>query len=146
MQSGERVSISEEKLNKADAFREEFVESINEDLNTSRAMSVLWKAVKSNIPPGDKYDLLLLFDEVLGLGLSGIETEKEYQVPPNILELINKRETMRLQKKYEVADRIRKEIEKQGYTVEDMEKGTKVMPVKPYTGVGNEKKEFEKSG
>ena len=32
-------------------------------------MAVLFEVLKSNIPSSDKYDLAILFDEVLGLGL-----------------------------------------------------------------------------
>ncbi len=64
-----RTTLSEEKNEKIEEFRIKFNEAINDDLNTSKAMAVLFEMLKSNIPSEDKYDLAISFDEVLGLGL-----------------------------------------------------------------------------
>lgn len=64
-----RTVLSEEKNEKIEEFRIKFNEAINDDLNTSKAMAVLFDMLKSNIPSEDKYDLATSFDEVLGLGL-----------------------------------------------------------------------------
>jgi cysteinyl-tRNA synthetase len=65
----DRTTLSEEKNEKIEEFRIKFNEAINDDLNTSKAMAVLFEMLKSNIPSEDKYDLAVTFDEVLGLGL-----------------------------------------------------------------------------
>lgn len=65
----ERTVLSEEKNEKIIGFRNRFNEALNDDLNTSKAMAVLFEMLKSNIPSEDKYDLALSFDEVLGLSL-----------------------------------------------------------------------------
>lgn len=64
-----RTILSEEKNLKVEDFRLKFNEAINDDLNTSKALAVLFEMLKSNIPSEDKYDLAICFDEVLGLGL-----------------------------------------------------------------------------
>lgn len=64
-----RTVLSEEKNIKIEEFRTKFNGAINDDLNTSKAMAVLFEMLKSNIPSEDKYDLAISFDEVLGLGL-----------------------------------------------------------------------------
>jgi len=69
LKTSERTVLSEEKDNKIQMYQERFNQAINDDLNTSKAMAVLFEMLKSNIPSEDKYDLAISFDEVLGLGL-----------------------------------------------------------------------------
>ncbi|MEK7471008.1 MAG: cysteine--tRNA ligase [Patescibacteria group bacterium] len=115
---GDRTVLSEEKNDKVESFRNDFMEAVNDDLNTSKALSVLWEMLKSNIPSGDKYDLAMSFDEVLGLRLSEARNTN-IEIPNNIKILISKREQLRKNKKFEEADKIRKQIEKMGHTVND---------------------------
>ncbi len=127
IKEGKRTVLSEEKLSKIDAFKEKFQAAIDDDLNMPEALVIVWETVKSNIPSEDKYDLLLLFDEVLGLGLKESKIRNQgSEIPEEILELINKREVLRREKKWEEADRIRKKIEKEGYQIEDTPAGSKV--------------------
>ena len=115
---GDRTVLSEEKNDKVESFRNDFMTAVNDDLNTSKALSVLWEMLKSNIPSGDKYDLAMSFDEVLGLRLSEARNTN-IEIPNNIKILISKREQLRKNKKFEEADKIRKQIEKMGHTVND---------------------------
>jgi cysteinyl-tRNA synthetase len=112
-----RTVLSEEKESKVDMFRIRFMEAVNDDLNTAQAIAVLWEVLKSNIPSPDKYDLAMSFDEVLGLKLS--EAPKKREIPEDILSLIEKRKELRLEKKFEEADSIRKQIEDAGFDVND---------------------------
>ena len=121
------MELSEEKLKKVDDYRNKFTDSINDDLNIPSAVAVVWEVVKSNIPPGDKYDLIMLFDEVLGLDLSKLKIKKEkLKIPQELNELVTKREELRKEKKWEDADRVRQQIEKLGFTVEDFPDGVKI--------------------
>jgi cysteinyl-tRNA synthetase len=84
---------------------------------------------KSNIPSPDKYDLIMDFDEVLGLDLAKYETEDnehETELPEDIQQLIAKRNLLRQEKNFQEADSVRKEIEEKGYTLEDTSRGTVV--------------------
>ncbi|MDD5295236.1 MAG: cysteine--tRNA ligase, partial [Patescibacteria group bacterium] len=61
------------------------------------------------------------FDKVFGLNI-----EKElynFVKPENIEALINEREKARKERNFKESDRLRKEIEKKGYRVEDTEVG-----------------------
>jgi cysteinyl-tRNA synthetase len=69
LKTTERTTLSEEKNQKVIEFRGKFNEAVNDDLNTSKALAVLFEVLKSNIPSEDKYDLAKSFDEVLGLNL-----------------------------------------------------------------------------
>lgn len=114
----ERTVLSEEKEKKIDIFKNDFTLALNDDLNVPKALAVLWSMLGSNIPSGDKYDLAMSFDEILGLKLSEIPNSK-IQVPNNIQALIDKREKLRKDGKYEEADKIRDEIQKLGFSVSD---------------------------
>ncbi len=67
--STDRTMLSEEKNQRISEYRTKFNQAINDDLNTSKALAVMFEMLKSNIPSEDKYDLAIMFDEVLGLGL-----------------------------------------------------------------------------
>lgn len=115
----ERTVLSEEKEKKVEEFRNSFMTAVNNDLNTSKALSVLWEMLKSNIPSVDKYELALSFDEILGLNLSQLGI-KEKEIPQEVQELMNKREVLRTEKRFEEADKIRKQIEELGFKVQDI--------------------------
>jgi cysteinyl-tRNA synthetase len=112
----ERTTLSEEKEKKVEEYRNEFMEAVNDDLNTPKALAVLWEMLKSNIPSGDKYDLAMSFDEILGLKLG---ESKSIEVPENIKNLIIEREKLRSEGKYTEADQIREQIQKLGFKVSD---------------------------
>jgi cysteinyl-tRNA synthetase len=115
-----RTVLSEEKQKKVDEFRAGFVKALNDDFNTPQALAVLWGMLKSNIPSGDKYDLAMSFDEVLGLKL-GKPTEME--IPDEVRELMVRREELRKSGKYKESDSVREEIENAGYLVNDTPAG-----------------------
>jgi len=108
-----RTSLSNEKLEKVDAFRERFDAAIANDLNTPQALAVVWEMVKSNIPGVDKHDLLLDFDDILGLNLS-----EEIHIPEALIQLGIQLDELRKLKKFEEADAVRNQIIEAGYTVE----------------------------
>jgi cysteinyl-tRNA synthetase len=120
-----RIILSEDKKDKVDKFSGDFQSAINDDLNTSRALAVLWEAIKSNIPGEDKYDLALLFDEVLGLKL-GYIPESVVEMPSEIKTLLLKREKYRREGKFGEADLLRKQLNKKGYKVEDSKEGSRI--------------------
>lgn len=113
----ERTILSEEKQEKIDGFRSAFTEALNDDMNTPKALAVLWEVLKSNIPSTDKYDLAMNFDEVFGLELDKKPVEKE--MSDEVRNLMEKREQLRKEKKFEEADKIRKQIEEAGFSIKD---------------------------
>lgn len=124
--SSTRTTLSSEKNIKVTSFQNEFIEALSDDLNTSQALAITWNMVKSNIPSGDKYDLLVSFDEVLGLKLT---QETKIVIGDEIKSLSQKREELRKSGKFSEADEIRKQIEKKGYELEDTNNGVLVKPV-----------------
>lgn len=100
----------------------EFESAIADDLNTPRALAVMLKAVQD---PEQVYK----FDEVLGLGLKeSVQrlVESESDIPPEVLEIVNKREEARKNKDWSKSDELRSEIEKAGWSVKDEDSGPKL--------------------
>jgi cysteinyl-tRNA synthetase len=112
----ERTVLSQEKEEKVEKYRQEFMNSLSDDLNVSKALATLWTMLKSNVPSADKYDLAISFDEVLGLKLG--EAEK-IETPEEVKKLITQREKLRADGKFEEADKIREQIQKLGFAVAD---------------------------
>jgi len=119
MRKSGRNSLSAEKLEKVDEYRNRFNEALADDMNTPQALAVVWEVVKSNIPSPDKYDLLIDFDEVLGLKLNEVGNVQTGEIPIEIQQLVDKRQKLRDEKKFEESDEIRKIIEDKGYVLED---------------------------
>ncbi|MEK9143214.1 MAG: cysteine--tRNA ligase [Patescibacteria group bacterium] len=122
-----RTSLSNEKLEKVDAYRQKFGDALARDLNMPQALAVAWEVVKSNIPSQDKYDLLIDFDEVLGLRLTqdlGLRTQEK--ISGDIQKFLEQRETLRREKKFDEADAVRKAIEAKGYVLEDTPEGVRI--------------------
>jgi cysteinyl-tRNA synthetase len=127
----ERSVLSHEKRSKVDDLQNRFLSAINDDLNTSAALAVLWEALKSNIPSEDKYDLAIGFDEVLGLGLNQIR-EEDFQIPEDVAELVRVRVRVRKEGDFVKSDELRKQIREKGYDVLDMSEGSQVKKIKNY--------------
>ncbi|OGG20360.1 hypothetical protein A3D03_05945 [Candidatus Gottesmanbacteria bacterium RIFCSPHIGHO2_02_FULL_40_13] len=122
-----KIILSEEKREKVKKFQQKFTEVINDDLNTAAGLAIVWDVVKSDITPGDKYDLIMLFDKILGLDLSQITDNREQRtIPVEIKELVEKREELRRVQKWDEADKVRIEIEGKGFLILDSKDGTKV--------------------
>ncbi|MDD5331960.1 MAG: cysteine--tRNA ligase [Candidatus Nanoarchaeia archaeon] len=103
-----------------------FKESVNDDLNLPKALAVLWKVLDDpELGDREKYDLVMDFDSVLGLGLEDLE-EKTVELNEKDKKLILERETARKNKDWKKADEIRNIFIKKGYILKDTPKGVKV--------------------
>lgn len=127
-QTAKRTTLSPEKLEKVDAFRKKFDEAIGNDLNMPQALAVVWEVLKSNIPSQDKYDLVIDFDEVLGLDVRQTVNSKrrKEEIPGEVQALLEEREQLRREKKFAQADALRRDIEARGFVVEDTAHGPRV--------------------
>lgn len=122
---GERTALSSEKLSKIEDYQAEFRQALENDLNMPEALAVVWEVAKSNISNYDKVDLLTQFDGVLGLNLmvDGRGKMANEKIPEQVDKLIEQREAVRKMRNYSEADKIRQDIEKLGYRVEDLPRG-----------------------
>lgn len=116
----ERTALSQEKLAKLEEYQNDFQSALENDLNMPEALATVWEVVKSNIPNYDKVDLLREFDTVLGLDLGKNQNVKtDETIPEQVEKLIEQREAVRKMRNYSEADKIRLDIEKLGYRLED---------------------------
>src|SRR3989344_1391663 len=104
-------------------FKKKFTASLQNDLNTPIALSIIWEVLDSNLTKEDKKTTLLDFDKVLGLGLEKLTAIK---IPMEVLELAGKRERARSSKNWALADEIRQEMEGLDYTVSDTDIGPQI--------------------
>lgn len=95
-------------------YREKFKKTLEDDFNIPAALAVLWEIIKSDMPDDNKRNLVFDFDKVLGLGLGFIEG-----YPRNVIKLANKRLKARQEKNWAESDRMRDEIARLGYDIED---------------------------
>lgn len=116
----ERVrAMPEPKIGCAE-YEERFRDVLNDDLNTPKALAIVWELLKSDYPDSAKHRTLLAFDRVLGLRL---DQPPRTEIPPEVTKLAAGRERARQQKDYAKADALRGQIEELGYTVDDTESG-----------------------
>ena len=101
-------------------YKEKFQKALEDNLDTPKALAIVWEMIKSKeISYDDKKANLLKFDQVLGLGLDKVKKEKT-EMPGKIKELIKQREEARKNKDWQKADELREEIKKEGYAIQDM--------------------------
>ena len=101
-----------------------FTDAINDDLNMPVALSVLWAVVDSkHLSNYEKLTLIDVFDDVFGFGLADLEEEL---VPAEVMDLVEKREQARAAKNWKLADRLREDMRKLGYGIQDTDTGAKI--------------------
>ncbi|HNV97067.1 MAG TPA: cysteine--tRNA ligase [bacterium] len=103
-------------------FKKKFIKSLNDDFNSSKALAVLQETLKSNLNNSDKLATILDFDKVLGLNFKNIKLEK-IEIPENIKLLAEKRLQVRQEKNWNESDKLRDEINKLGFEIEDTKDG-----------------------
>ncbi|MFA5778328.1 MAG: cysteine--tRNA ligase [Candidatus Paceibacterota bacterium] len=105
-------------------YQNKFKEYLEDDLDTPRALTLLWDVIKDeNISNADKKATILDFDKVLGLGFENL---KEEIIPGDILRLAKEREQARTNKDFKKSDELRDKINSLGYEVKDTASGQKI--------------------
>lgn len=118
------------------SYRERFQRLINDDLDTPKAVALLFELMgDGSVEKKDKRVTVLDMNRVLGIGF--IESHRQMkkillgetkkvevkEASQEVQELVEKRESAREEKDWETADLIREKIAAQGYTIKDTEKG-----------------------
>ena len=104
-------------------YDQQFLESINDDLNMPQAMSVVWDVVRYPKKSKQFAELLLKFDRVLGLE---IDQDEETELPKEIIKIIEERKKARDNKDWSLSDKLRDELISLGYIVKDTKDGMEV--------------------
>jgi len=109
------------------ALESEFLAAINDDLNSPKALAVVWKLVDSPLTTDIKAATLLAMDRVLGLSLNEVVAHP-VEVPDDIQLLARERDEARAAKDWETSDKLRVELEAKGWNIEDTKDGQKLSP------------------
>lgn len=105
--------VDKEKFNQG--FRNAFTKALADDLNMPQALAVFWNHFEALSHPD-----ILWADKVLGLRLGAIKKPN----PPNDIEkLMREREQHRKRKEWKEADKLRDEMEKKGWVIDDTPDG-----------------------
>ena len=107
-------------------FEERFHKAINDDLNMPLALGVVWEVVRNQAKSPKLAELLLKFDTVLGLKIDEKPAGKKQEIPEQIIKLVAQREIARKEKNWSESDRLRDELQAQGYSVKDTKEGTEI--------------------
>ena len=110
----------DKKTNKK--YLKEFEKAMDDDLNTSMALQVLWKLVRDEKASG-KIKIIKKMDEVFGLDL--LKREK-LLIPSDVKKLIDEREKYRKNKNWQKADDLRNRIRDLGFKLDDTDEGPKL--------------------
>lgn len=116
-----------------DSLKKNFTDALDNDLNTSLAVTAVYDILKSDTTPATKLSLINEFDKVLGLDLTS-HAEKAMQkesnasddIPNEIKELAKQRADARKAKDFALADALRDKITELGYVIEETRQGTKI--------------------
>lgn len=122
-----KTSNATTEQSKLDAYKQEFQEAIDDDLNIPMALGVLWKMVKEE-KSKDIYAMVLDFDKVLGLSLDKARPAEEEKIdaPDEVIQLAESRKQAKKDRNFALADEIRAKITELGYSIMDTKDGYKL--------------------
>ncbi len=106
------------------AYLDGFTECLSDDLNTARALALVWKLIEdTSLPTEDRWATLLAFDVVLGLRLDQFP---KFSISEEAKQLVELRDIARSEKNFTQSDELRRQLEGLGYEVLDTASGTKL--------------------
>ena len=110
---------------KFDKYNNSFKECLENDLNTSNALAVLYELLKDNdVSDKTKRELISSFDKVFSLDLIQESDLSEQNLDEEILKKIEERKEAKKNKDFALADKIRDELLEQGIKLIDTREGT----------------------
>ena len=106
-------------------FKNKFLDYLLDNFNTPKTLSLISEILKSDLSNEDKLATLLDFDNIWALDFAKIinNDEKDTSLSDDIKKLLADREEARKNKDFTKADKVRIEIEKLGYKIEDLPDG-----------------------
>ncbi|MBQ9982268.1 MAG: cysteine--tRNA ligase [Oscillospiraceae bacterium] len=126
--------ISKEATEIFEKRRNQFIEAMDDDLNTADGVTAIFELVRDlNTMSADsstsKEQLTAgaaLFDELTDVLGILYNRNKEEEIPTEILELAEQRKAARKEKNFALADELRNKIADMGYIIEETRQGTKI--------------------
>lgn len=140
-------SVDSEEGKVLDDYIEKFKAALEDNLDTPRAIAIVWEMVKNrDVSDADKKVTLLKFDRVLGFNLGKLTTTKTVSMqitlgnavivniknstgevlPAETINLIKERETARVNKDFATSDKKRDELKSKDYEIKDTKDGIEI--------------------
>jgi cysteinyl-tRNA synthetase len=116
----------------AQAWADEVLEAVEDDLDTPRALQVLRRLEKAtDVPDGAKFETFAWADRLLGLDLARLvgQTPPVAALPDGAQELLDTRAAARAAKDFAASDRLRDALSALGVAVKDTPAGQEWSPV-----------------
>ena len=108
-------------------YSNKFHKYINDDLDTPKAIALMWDLIKDDsVLPRDKKATILDFDKIFGLNILNMEYGN---IPENVAKLAKERDSARKNKDWEKSDKLREDIKKLGYKIKDTDDGFKITKI-----------------
>jgi cysteinyl-tRNA synthetase len=102
-----------------------FRDALRDDLNAPQALAVVSEVVREDrLAPAVRRATLLAMNAVLPMGLESVEARVDEGPPPEVFELLEKRNAARRARDFAAADRLRDEIGARGYEIRDSAQGS----------------------
>lgn len=116
-------------------YRDKFEAAMDDDLNTTLALSVLYELItdtnkqiaEEELSGADAKSILSLWNKMNSV--FGFILQEKVDIPQDIQDLAKQREEARLAKDFAKSDELRTLIEKHGYAMEDTKDGQKIKKV-----------------
>ena len=126
----EDSKVENGEINKINKFKDEFIKSMEDDLNTADAIASLFdisKYANTNFnEKTSKFVIQYTYNTFMELAnILGLLYKEEEILEEEILELIEKRTQARKEKNYQLADKIRDDLKNKGIILEDTQEGVK---------------------
>ena len=120
------IKKDDSKVNQEDfdKYNNQFKNALEDNLNTSNALTTLYDVIKSDISNNTKLALIEAFDKVLSLDLLKEEENHDTELVKHIEEMIEKRKEAKANKDFALADSIRDESLNKGIVLKDTREGT----------------------
>jgi cysteinyl-tRNA synthetase len=126
------IKIEEkEAINHLKLYKQRFIESMDDDINTADAISIIFelaKFINTNVDEDSSveftqkcYDMFSELTKVLNI----VNKKEDKVLDEEIEKLIEEREKAKKEKNYSLADEIRKKLLDMGIVLEDTRQGTK---------------------
>ncbi len=125
------TTASDDKRIEAEKFRERFVEAMDDDLNTPRALAAIFDLAREINRGREEHSdvsnaqaVLRELADVVGLRLAEPEGHPGADIAPFVDLLIDVRADLRQAGQYDLADKIRDQLHSLGVIIEDTSEGT----------------------
>ncbi len=120
IKESKNLEIKQLKENKLEIFKEDFYNYLNDDLNTSGALSVIFEIMENyNENNGNDLKIFNFLNEFNSIFAIIDINKKEIEIPKEIIELTNQRLEAKKNKNFTLSDELRNKIENLGYIIKD---------------------------